>query len=121
MSFCIWNPFTRLGTVEDLARLVGERLRAARHERGLSLAALAETAGIGKGSLSEIENGARNPTLSTLYALADTLGVPLATLLADRAGARIYSPGIEARLLDVSRDDDGTVEVYRLRLDPGAG
>jgi transcriptional regulator with XRE-family HTH domain len=120
MSFCIWNPFTRLGTVEDLARLVGERLRAARHERGLSLAALAETAGIGKGSLSEIENGARNPTLSTLYALADTLGVPLATLLADRAGARIYSPGIEARLLDVSRDDDGTVEVYRLRLDPGA-
>jgi transcriptional regulator with XRE-family HTH domain len=44
--------------VEDLARLVGERLRAARHERGLSLAALAETAGIGKGSLSEIENGA---------------------------------------------------------------
>jgi transcriptional regulator with XRE-family HTH domain len=107
-------------TVDDLARLVGERLRAARHERGLSLAALAEAAGIGKGSLSEIENGARNPTLSTLYALADALGVPLATLLAERAGARISSPGIEARLLDVSRDDGAIVEVYRLRLDPGA-
>ena len=106
--------------MDDLARLVGERLRAARHERGLSLAALAEAAGVGKGSLSEIENGARNPTLSTLYALADALGVPLATLLADRAGARISSPGIEARLLDVSRDDGAIVEVYRLRLDPGA-
>jgi transcriptional regulator with XRE-family HTH domain len=106
-------------TVDDLARLVGERLRAARRERGLSLGALAEAAGIGKGSLSEIENGARNPTLSTLYALAGTLGVPLATLLADRAGARISSPGIEARLLDVSRDDGAIVEVYRLRLDPG--
>ena len=79
-------------TVDDLARLVGERLRAARHERGLSLAALADAAGIGKGSLSEIENGARNPTLSTLYALAGTLGVPLATLLADRTGTRISSP-----------------------------
>ena len=106
--------------MDDLARLVGERLRAARHDRGLSVAALAEAAGIGKGSLSEIENGVRNPTLSTLYALADTLGVPLATLLAERAGARIASPGIEARLLDVSRDDGAIVEVYRLRLDPGA-
>ena len=46
--------------------------------------------------------------------------MPLATLLADRAGARISSPGIEARLLDVSREDGGTVEVYRLRLAPGA-
>src|ERR1700684_2057395 len=106
--------------MDDLARLVGERLRAARRERGLSLGALAEAAGIGKGSLSEIENGARNPTLSTLYALAGTLGVPLATLLAERAGARISSPGIEARLLDVSRDDGAIVEVYRLRLAPGA-
>jgi transcriptional regulator with XRE-family HTH domain len=106
--------------MDGLAPLVGLRLRAARHERGLSLGGLAEAAGIGKGSLSEIENGARNPTLSTLYALAGALGVPLATLLADRAGARIASPGIEARLLDVSRDDDATVEVYRLRIDPGA-
>jgi len=106
--------------MDDLARLVGERLRAARRERGLSLAALAEAAAIGKGSLSEIENGARNPTLGTLDSLAGALGVPLATQLADRAGARISSPGIEARLLDVSRDDGSTVEVYRLRIDPGA-
>ena len=105
---------------DHLARLVGARLRAARRERGRSLAALADAAGVGKGSLSEIENGARNPTLSTLYALAGALGVPLATLLADHPGARISSPGIEARLLDVSRDGDATVEVYRLRLDPGA-
>jgi len=103
-----------------MARLVGERLRAARRDRGLSLAALAEAAAVGKGSLSEIENGARNPTLSTLYALANALGVPLATLLADQSGARVASPGIEARLLDVSRDDAAIIEVYRLRLDPGA-
>jgi transcriptional regulator with XRE-family HTH domain len=106
--------------VDDLARLVGERLRAARRERGLSVGALAEAAGVGKGSLSEIENGIRNPTLSTLYAVAGTLGVPLATLIAERAGTRIASPGVEARLLDVTRDSGQTVEVYRLRLEPGA-
>jgi transcriptional regulator with XRE-family HTH domain len=112
-----------LFVVDDLARLVGERLRAARQEHGLSLGALAEAAHVGKGSLSEIENGVRNPTLGTLYALAGALGVPLATLIADRPGVRIASPGIEARLLDVSHDEgpDGgqTVEVYRLRLEPG--
>jgi len=105
--------------VGDLARLVGERLRAARRERGLSVGALAEAAGVGKGSLSEIENGIRNPTLSTLYALAGTLGVPLATLIADQAGARVTSPGVEARLLDVIHDGRQTVEVYRLRIEPG--
>jgi transcriptional regulator with XRE-family HTH domain len=105
--------------VDDLARLVGERVREARLARGLSVGALAAAAHIGKGSLSEIENGARNPTMSTLYALAGALGVPLATLIADRAGARVGSPGVEARLLDVSRDGAQTVEVYRLRLDAG--
>jgi transcriptional regulator with XRE-family HTH domain len=105
--------------MDDLARLVGERLRAARRERGLSVGALAEAAGVGKGSLSEIENGARNPTLGTLYSLAGALGVPLATLLADRAGATVASPGIQVRLLDVSHEGGHTVEVYRLRLRPG--
>jgi predicted transcriptional regulator len=38
--------------VNDLARLAGERLRAARRERGLSVGALAAAASIGKGSLS---------------------------------------------------------------------
>ena len=105
--------------MDDLAQLVGERVRAARHERGLSVGALAAAAQVGKGSLSEIENGTRNPTMGTLYALAGALGVPLATLIADRPGVRIASPGVAARLLDVSRDGGQTVEVYRLSLEPG--
>ncbi|HLI60003.1 MAG TPA: helix-turn-helix domain-containing protein [Solirubrobacteraceae bacterium] len=106
--------------MDEIAGLVGERLRAARRARGLSLGALARVAGVGKGSLSEIENGTRNPTLATLYALAGALGVPLATLLAERVGAEIASPGVRAVLLDVTDDGAQTVEVYRLRLDAGA-
>lgn len=105
--------------MDDLTRLVGERLRAARRERGLSLDSLAKAAAIGKGSLSEIENGLRNPTLSTLYALAGALSVPLAELLAGQAGTTVASPGIEARLLDASHSGGCTVEVYRLHLSPG--
>jgi XRE family transcriptional regulator, regulator of sulfur utilization len=57
--------------------------------------------------------------MSTLYALAGALGVPFATLIADRPGVRVGSPGVEARLLEVSHDDGHTVEVYRLHLEAG--
>lgn len=84
----------------------------------MTLSALAQAAGVGKGSLSEIEHGARNATLGTLYALANALGQPLAALLP--SGERVIEPGIEGRLLDVSADAGWTVEVYRLRFEPGA-
>ena len=106
--------------MDEIAALVGGRVRAARLARALSLGALAARAGVGKGSLSEIENGARNPTLGTLYALAGALGVPLSTLLAERIGTEVAAPGMRAELLDVSEDATQTVEVYRLRFEPGA-
>lgn len=106
--------------MDDLAALVGARVRSARQERGLSVGALAQAAGIGKGSLSEIEHGTRNPTLSTLYALANALELPLAHLLSGRVGARLSQPGIEGRLLDVSTPAGWTVEVYRMTFEPGA-
>lgn len=106
---------------DDPGELIGGRVRAARRQRGLALGALATQAGIGKGSLSEIENGGRNPTLSTLYALARALDVPLSTLLAERPGIHVSSPGIGARLLDTEHRDDGaTIETFRLHLDAGA-
>ncbi|WP_062464980.1 helix-turn-helix domain-containing protein [Demequina soli] len=103
----------------ELARAIGERVRAARAERGLTLGALARSSGIGKGSLSEIEHGSRNPNLSTLYALAGALAIPLAALLAETAGAEIAADGIRARLLDVEEGPDAVVEVYRLDLEGG--
>jgi transcriptional regulator with XRE-family HTH domain len=106
--------------VDDLAALVGERVRDARVQRGLTLGALAKAAGIGKGSLSELEHGARNPTLGTLYSLANALELPLAHLLSGQIGARLTEPGIEGRLLDVSTDASSTVEIYRMRFEPGA-
>ncbi|GAB3086980.1 helix-turn-helix domain-containing protein [Isoptericola nanjingensis] len=103
----------------ELSALIGERLTSARAVRGLSLGALARAAGIGKGSLSEIEGGSRNPNLATLYALAGALDVPMSWLLAERAGAEVSSPGIHTRLLAATQEDEVTVEVFALRLDRG--
>ena len=96
---------------------IGMQIRRARVAGGISLTRLAERAGIGKGSLSELESGQRNPTLSTLYAIANALDLPLSHLLADRSGTELSSPGITARLLEtLPQPDGGTVEVYLLDL-----
>lgn len=105
---------------EDRRRSVGTRITTLRHRRGLSLSALAREAGIGKGSLSELEAGHRNPTLDTLYAVAGPLGVPLTALLGEDTGVEGASPHLAARLLHVEHHDDGSVtEVFWLRVTPG--
>ena len=58
--------------------LAGESpVRVWREQRGLSLADLAEKAGIGKGYVSQIEKRQRNGTIATLKKLAEALGVEL--------------------------------------------
>lgn len=98
---------------------VGARVRALRQDRGLSLSALAAAAGIGKGSLSELETGQRNPTLDTLYAVAGPLGVPLAALVDFRDGAEVADAGFETVLLHTERTPAATSEVWLLRVDAG--
>ena len=104
----------------QLASAVGQRVRELRRERGISLSGLAAAAGIGKGSLSELEAGTRNPTLATLYALAGPLQVPLGTMLLDEVGTVVASDGVSGRLLDVRRYPGGVRETYCLDLEAGA-
>lgn len=110
---------------------VGRRLRQLRQARGLSLSELARRAEIGKGSLSEIESGRRNPTLETLYALTSPLQVPLTALVGEDANSRLSAAdddplivadsGMTALTLDVRRQpDNAVVEVFRLEFPPGA-
>ncbi|TWE11264.1 helix-turn-helix domain-containing protein [Rudaeicoccus suwonensis] len=105
----------------DGSRAVAQRLRALRAERGLSLSELARRADVGKGSLSEIESGRRNPTLETLYALCEPLGVPLTALIGEADGAAALAEGgMSSVLLDVRHHDGVTVEVFRLQFPAGA-
>lgn len=56
---------------------IGDRVRRIREKRGLSQTKLAKSAGITKEGVSAIERSTtKNPRPSTLYALADALGVP---------------------------------------------
>ena len=56
---------------------VGGRLKELRIERGKSMRSLARASGLSTNALSMIERGRTSPSVSTLYKLADALGVPI--------------------------------------------
>ncbi|HEX7173355.1 MAG TPA: XRE family transcriptional regulator [Candidatus Limnocylindria bacterium] len=60
---------------------VGERLRARRRERRLSLRELAGRLGVSPSLISQIERGRAKPSVSTLYAIVAELDVSLDELL----------------------------------------
>ena len=69
--------------VEPLGLLPGDGIRAGEDPAaaGLTLAALGERTGLRPSQLSLLENGRREPRLSTLAAVARALGVEVADLL----------------------------------------
>ena len=60
---------------------VGANVREVRTQRGLTLAELAEAAGLSKGFVSQVENDKTSPSLDTLERLADALSVAVVELL----------------------------------------
>ena len=76
---------------------IGERLRAARRARGLSLRELAARLSVSPSLISQIERGRANPSVSTLYALVSELDVSLDELLFnDRRGPEPTPAGRDA-------------------------
>jgi transcriptional regulator with XRE-family HTH domain len=67
--------------VDDVQARVSGRLRALRTERGLTLAEVAERAGMDASTLSRLESGARRLTLDHIPVLARALGVRADDLL----------------------------------------
>ena len=60
---------------------LGARLRALRQARGLGLDQLAELSGVSRSMVSDVERGAKTPTVLVLDRLATALGTSIARLL----------------------------------------
>src|SRR5512144_1874911 len=56
---------------------VGGRLRQLREERNISMRSLATKSGLSANALSMIERGKASPSVSTLYKLAEALGISI--------------------------------------------
>lgn len=65
----------------DIRQRLATNLRRLRQERGLSQEGFAHEAGLHRTYVSDIERGARNPTITVVEKLAASLGVPPGRLL----------------------------------------
>lgn len=64
---------------------IGERLRELREARNISMRALATRSGLSANALSMIERGKASPSVSTLYKLADALGISITSFFGSDA------------------------------------
>jgi transcriptional regulator with XRE-family HTH domain len=84
---------------------IAAALRRERERHGISLTELARRAGVAKSTLSQLESGAGNPSVETLWALAVVLEVPFSRLVEPpvspvqvvRAGEGMAIPSEHAR------------------------
>ncbi|WP_448004309.1 helix-turn-helix domain-containing protein [Agromyces bauzanensis] len=60
---------------------IGLRLREARKSRGMSLRSVAQSLGVSASLVSQVETGKTQPSVSTLYALVNHLGISLDDVL----------------------------------------
>lgn len=67
---------------------VGQRLRSAREEQGLSLREVARRLDISASALSQIETGKSRPSVKTLYAIVSELGLSMDELFAEPGAER---------------------------------
>ena len=67
--------------VEQLGIRIGSAIRRERSAAGISVSELARRSGVSKATVSQLESGRGNPSVETLWALGDALGVPFARLV----------------------------------------
>lgn len=65
----------------EITHVIGVNLKRLRTERNLSLGQLAELSGVSKVMLSQIEKGDTNPTINTIWKIANGLKAPYTALL----------------------------------------
>lgn len=103
---------------------LGENLSRFRKQQGLTLTGLAERCGVAKSTLSNLEAGEGNPTVETLWAIANALRVPFGALVEgvaddiDRLGVRFPEEGSNVRFIERSAGPP-EIEVYSVELSKG--
>ncbi|GAA1107114.1 XRE family transcriptional regulator [Kitasatospora arboriphila] len=114
----------------DLIALISASIRRERERAGLSMAELARRAGIAKSTLSQLEAGAGNPSVETLWALGAALDVPFSRLVdPPRPQVRIVRAGEGpvtwseradyAATLLASCPPNARRDIYRIDAQPG--
>lgn len=98
----------------QISAALGAEVRALRRSLALSSIDLASQAGLSPAMLSRIESGTAAPSLASLAALADALGVPVARLFAKHDRQRDVSYVQAGRGVRVARQGSRAGHTYEL-------
>lgn len=106
---------------------IGARLRAARLARGLTLESVAAAAGITQGFVSKLERDLVSPSVASLVAICDAVGLrvgelfepPVARVVRAGEGAPINFGGDGVHESLISPGNQSLMEVIHAIIDPG--
>ncbi|WP_145803530.1 helix-turn-helix domain-containing protein [Kribbella amoyensis] len=115
---------------QGAGRVLGVNLRLRRDELGISLSELARRSGIAKGTLSQLESGAGNPTIETVFSLSNALGVPVSALLSEPPASDLVvvrsadtdvlsGDAVDLRMLRRLESPGSLFEIYDQRIHAG--
>ncbi|MFN8413120.1 MAG: helix-turn-helix domain-containing protein [Anaerolineales bacterium] len=116
---------------EALSVDVASRLRDLRESRGISMRTLATKSGLSANALSMIERSKTSPSVSTLYKLADALGVSITAFFGEESEKKqvVFIKSDERTRMAFTRgvfealggeQFSGRVEPFMLTLENGA-
>lgn len=103
---------------KERRQAIGQRVRDCRNALGLTQDAVAERADLAEATLRAVEAGRRGPSVDSITAIANALGVPVSTFFADDAVAD--GSGAEAARLFRELDERLQPVVIRFMRDMGS-
>jgi transcriptional regulator with XRE-family HTH domain len=92
-------------SAQQVIENIGFRMRAAREELGMSIRDVALATGLSAGMVSLVERGKASPSVGTIVAITDALGLSMASLFS--SGTPPASPVIRRRDQEVRATADG--------------
>lgn len=115
--------------MEQMTKNLGIQLKKIRQQRGMSLDDMAKLTDVSKAQLAQMEKGESNPTVSTIWKIADGLKISFSSLLQPpKTSAKKISPSEIPYLTEdegryrvfsiIPYDPERGWEFYRIEMDP---
>jgi len=103
---------------DKMSERVAQAIKDRREQLGLSLRALATRSNVSTSMISDVERGAKSPTITTLFALAQALEVPVSALVENTGQqyGRIHVVRASERPEVVDPSSGGTRDSYKPTL-----
>jgi len=111
----------------EISEIIAVNLKRLREERNLSLGQLAEMAGVSKVMLSQLEKGASNPTINTVWKITGALHLPYTSLLELPEAKAIHVRKADIHALEedkyhifsyYAKNSDRKFELYQIEMEP---